>query len=149
MAATDSILAGIFALAGVALQQVISTTVSILNRRRDEEKEYHAERRVLYGRVISQGRRVQRILKESITSTSDELENKLDAELDRFAELNAELRLIAPPAVAKIVLDLEDEMRDRADSMEKRKSGPLPLGPIIDILRKDLNTRRPEWRLSK
>ncbi|MEO3798229.1 hypothetical protein ABGB14_49230 [Nonomuraea sp. B10E15] len=139
MATADSILTGIFALAGVTLQQVISTTVSMLNRRRDEEKENRAERRALYGRVISQGRRVQRLLKDSTADTNEELEKKLDAELDRFAELNAELRLIAPAAVAKVVLELEDEMRDRADSMEKRKSGPLPLGPIVDVLRRDLH----------
>lgn len=139
MATADSILTGIFALAGVTLQQVISTTVSMLNRRRDDEKENRAERRALYGRVISQGRRVQRLLKESIADTNEELERKLDAELDRFAELNAELRLIAPTAVAKVVLELEDEMRDRADSMEKRKSGPLPLGPIVEVLRRDLH----------
>ncbi|MEV0382023.1 hypothetical protein [Nonomuraea sp. NPDC050643] len=138
MAMSEAILAGTFALSGVALQQIITMIVTEKNRRNEEARQSRADRRILYGRTIAQARRIQRLLKESTSHTTTDIESRLDAELDLLGEYNAELRLVASPATIQAVLDLEDEMRARADSMERRKSGPIPLAPIIDALRKDL-----------
>ncbi|TYB66778.1 hypothetical protein FXF51_16935 [Nonomuraea sp. PA05] len=140
MAAVDSILAGAFALAGVTLQQAISLSVATLNRRREDRKQSQIDRRELYGRMISQARRVQRILKELSMKNDKSLQEQLSAELDRLSELNAELRLIGSPVAVKAALDLEDEMRRRTVSAELRAALPMPLGPLIEIFRKDLGS---------
>jgi hypothetical protein len=138
MPTADSILAGSFALSGVALQQLISTVVSVANRRRDEDASRRTDHRSLYGRGVAQARRAQRALKDSLSNESAEVERRLHDELEKLAEINAEIRLVAPKSVVDAVLSFEDELRERAELQEKRNSGPLPLGPLVKILREDL-----------
>lgn len=141
MATKDAVIAGAFALSGVTLQQLISTTISVIHRRRDNYENRRKERQELYGRSIAQARRVQRLLKESVHAINSERESEIGRTLTELAETNAQIRLIAPRLISEAVTDLEDSMRKRYNSPETRDVGPLPLGPIIETLRKDLGVR--------
>ncbi|WP_141580489.1 hypothetical protein [Actinomadura sp. WMMA1423] len=138
MATKDAVLVGVFTLSGVALQQVFTIVASAIGERRTDRREARKDRRQLFGREIAQARRIQRMLKESIHETNDALEERLVKELDALAEINAEIRLIASDDVLRVVLELEDEMRTRVKSNELRASGPLPLAPMIDALKKEI-----------
>lgn len=139
MAAHDAVLAGGFTLLGAALQQAFTIITSHLNEKRTVRRETRNDLRVIFGQEIAQARRIQRILKESSSRPDHYSQEDISAELDRLSEINAELRLIASDDAISAVIALEDEMRRRINSEDLWSAGPLPLSPVIETLRRDLN----------
>ncbi|WP_155126564.1 hypothetical protein [[Actinomadura] parvosata] len=135
-----ALLAGIFALFGVALQQTFSLLSARITQQQLINQGRRQEHRELYGRYLAQARRVQRLLKELSRSPAVQNEDgreRASAELDILAEITAEIRLVAPGKVAAAVVDLEDSMRRHLRDGGDLPDG-LPLGPVITILSADL-----------
>ncbi|GAB3280433.1 hypothetical protein GCM10027589_07370 [Actinocorallia lasiicapitis] len=107
----------------MALQQLISGTLSVVNRRRSEELENQAELRKLFGREIAQARRVQILVNERLPKPSPDIE----------------IRLVASPDAVEAVLPLEQETSRRAAAPDGRDDDePVALAPMIEALRADL-----------
>ncbi|MCQ9135540.1 MULTISPECIES: hypothetical protein [Streptomyces] len=132
----DAIVAGAFALGGVATQFGLTAVSARRQERRAQAARHGDRRRELYANVLLAARRAQRRLKD-LADGLDAHAAELEEQLGRLAELNAMLRLTAPDQVSAVATALEDEMRGRFKG-QRSNDEPLPLAPLIEVFRRDL-----------
>jgi hypothetical protein len=120
------------ALAGVLLQQMISLLVEMTRRKHSEQEQVRRERLELYGAVIGQVRRVQRLSKVGPTRAGSDRD--YEVALEQLGELVAQVRLLGSKELAQRLMAFEEVMRGdiRGDDSTK-------ISPLIDLMRTDLS----------
>ncbi|WP_157598433.1 hypothetical protein [Phycicoccus sp. Root101] len=131
MGVNDGVLTGSFALAGVALQQLIAMLAESRRFRHQAAATSDLERHAAFVQLVTAGRKVQRALVDLEAYGSEDAAERLGNELDRLTEATVVVRLIVQDESLLAAVEAFEEHAKRLEEHRGAAAGHLRLTELI------------------